>query len=832
MMTQSMANLVLAQAAAASESLRLGDPGVEFGFAYPLPAWAWALVVSAALGIAALSYHRLEGALWGRAAMALLRAITLVALVVLLCGPRLAKPNETEEKDWVLALVDRSGSLAIPDAPGQGAQREAREAQLRRELEQAAPAWKKLSGERVVKWIGFDAGAYELPVDAATGMPRLDEPGGRRTDIERAIDQALRKAAARPVSGIVLLSDGRSVSEPSKALVRRLEAEKVPVFVLPLGSAEPVGDVAITRTEAPRSAFMNDLVPVQVELEHTPEIEAARAAGRASVVELVDQSTGAVLDTREVDWDAAAAAETAAGGATGTGSTRQRLTLTGKPTAVGAGRWSIRVRGSGDEPDMIAENNTAEVAIELVDRPLRVALFDGYPRWEYRYLTSLLVRESSIASTIMLLAPGRRYVQEGTVVLDNLPRTPEQWAQFDVIIMGDVVPGVFTADQMEQIKRRVAVGGAGLIWIAGESAVPERWRGAPLADLLPISLSDSGASAGGDSSGVRGEIGRFEGPVVVRPTPAADRLGVLRLSEREVDGGFWPRELSDPATGWSQLFWVQRIAPRDVKAAVEVLATATPIEGDTGSTGPAVLSMRFGAGRSLYVATDEIWRWRYGRGEPYTERFWLQLIRLLGRESLTRSGRPAAIEATPARAEVGQTVRVVLTLLDQALVEGRAPSLPVRIVPTGDAAAAVELTLRPEDGTPDAAAAGAGATRTYAGTWLADRPGTFAIEATDPLLSPGGGRTLRTEVDVRLSDDELRVTATDHDLLARLAEQTGGQVLSPGGLSKAAELLPNRRVRISGEPEVRTLWDRPWVLGLMMALITLEWVGRRLLRLA
>ena len=77
--------------------------------------------------------------------------------------------------------------------------------------------------------------AYELkaPTEAAAGMPvELADPVGRRTDLNRAIEQALKKAAARPLSGVVVLSDGRSIDEPSRALLRRLEAEKIPVFTV------------------------------------------------------------------------------------------------------------------------------------------------------------------------------------------------------------------------------------------------------------------------------------------------------------------------------------------------------------------------------------------------------------------------------------------------------------------------------------------------------------------------------------------------------------------------------------------------------------------------
>lgn len=804
------------------DALSPDQSGVEWAFAHPIPAWAWALIATGACVLGYLAYRRLEGSRPARVALGALRTLLLLVLVLLLSGPRLIKPNETEEKDWVLVLVDRSLSMTIPDAP-MGAERVLREQQLRTALEASRPMWATLGAERVVVWLGFDSGVFDLdtpgPARAgapgASAIPELADPIGRKTDLDKALEQALKRGAARPISGVVLLSDGRSLSEPGKQLMRRLEAEKVPVFSVALGSPDAVADLSVVKVESPRSAFVDDPVPVQVEIARTPP-SAAAGTDAQSVVELVDEPTGSVLDTREIDWSEQSTASDTQD------QSRRRLTLTPKSSSPGATKWRVRVRPKAGGADLISDNNQSDVAIELVDRPLRVALFDGYPRWEYRYLTSLIRRERSMSSVIMLLAAGRRYLQEGSIILDALPTSAKEWNEFDVIVMGDVLPGVFTSEQLEQVKQRIALGGAGLVWIAGESATPAQWRSTPLADLLPIT---SGETA-------QGSIDTFAGPVLVKPTPLAERLGVLRLSDQPVNGLYWPPALSDAAAGWPLLYWMQQIDPKSLKPTAEVIATAfRPDEGEA-SASPAVLSMRFGAGRVIYVATDEIWRWRYGRGELLPERFWLQIIRLLGRESLSRSGRAAMIEATPASAEVGQPVRISVTLLDQALVDSAPQSVQARVVRSGaagqgEAASGVELMLTPDAGQQ----ASPGGARSYSGTWVPDQAGKFRAEAPDAALSPGGGNLLATPIDVWLPDDELRQPQTNHPLLARLAQASGGKVIAPEQMAQLPKLLPNRKVRVSGEPDVDTLWDSPLSLIVVLGLLTLEWIGRRLLRL-
>ncbi|MBK7405796.1 MAG: hypothetical protein IPJ41_14540 [Phycisphaerales bacterium] len=68
--------------------------------------------------------------------------------------------------------------------------------------------------------------------------------------------------------------------------------------------------------------------------------------------------------------------------------------------------------------DLLPRNNEQGVGSELVDEPLRVAYFDGYPRWEYRFVSrTCWVQRNPSSRSVMLLATDRRYIQEGNVGL-------------------------------------------------------------------------------------------------------------------------------------------------------------------------------------------------------------------------------------------------------------------------------------------------------------------------------------------------------------------------------------------------------------------------------
>jgi hypothetical protein len=107
---------------------------------------------------------------------------------------------------------------------------------------------------------------------------------------------------------------------------------------------------------------------------------------------------------------------------------------------------------------------------------------------------------------------------------------------------------------------------------------------------------------------------------------------------------------------------------------------------------------------------------------------------------------------------------------------------------------------------------------------------------TDALVAQAAGpQGVTAEVEVFLADDELRRPEADHALLAEIAGQTraaGGAVLSDRTLADLPQLLPKREVRIPGITQEHTFWDTPLAFLAVLFLLTLEWVFRRLLRLA
>ena len=779
------------------QDLPVGAEGLRLVWERPFPGWVWLIIVSACVGVAIWSYSRLDAERRLRGGLASIRAILLLVLAICISGPMLELPRERVEPDWVAVLVDRSRSMQVRDGDqtAQG-ERSRREEVLQGILSDAGQPWREPGDSRRILWLGFDEGVSQLESRASDGEPEgspvvVGEPNGWRTRIGTALEETLRRTTGRPLAGIVVISDGRTEEPPDRDLVRRLIGSAAPVQVIPLGASSPVGDAAIGDIEAPRRAFSRDAVPVVVRLDNRGRRESVR-------VELVDEESGAILDSSDIELDGE--------------SDRVDAVLTARPDASGkvlegSRRWTIRI--TGDE-DLVPENDVTSFQIDLVDRPLRVLYIEGGPRWEYRYLKNLLVREPSIESSVMLLSADRDFSQEGNTPLARLPRDASEFGRFDLIILGDLPSGFLTDGRQDAIREVVERRGGGLILLGGSRSMPGTWEQSVLADLIPFS--------GGF------DLDRRSEPVMARPTETASRLGVMRLAdvdedmETEIDG--WPIDLSDPTYGWSQLQWVQRIDPERLKPTAEVLANVVSVEGDIQDETPLVITMRFGAGQVLYVATDEIWRWRYGRGERLYERFWVQLLRLLGREAV-ESDLPVRLTVGPDRVEMGRPVLVTVDLLDASLGITTPETVLVEAVDEQDAIVrTIELSASGE--------------ASWTGSWIPDRLGSVEHRIAEwSLASLVGDHSAMVEV-VR-PDDELRMADADHDLLAAIAEETGGSVhdigLEAGSvLDRVHEALPNRAV-ITEIPLRERIWTSPLFFLVILLLVTLEWSGRRLGRL-
>ncbi len=77
-------------------------------------------------------------------------------------------------------------------------------------------------------------------------------------------------------------------------------------------------------------------------------------------------------------------------------------------------------------------------------------------------------------------------------------------------------------------------------------------------------------------------------------------------------------------------FWTELPVPHSLVNVRSLPGSEVLVEADVaGRVYPAMVTRMSGAGRVLYLAFDETWRWRYKAADTWHQRIWNQLARFV-----------------------------------------------------------------------------------------------------------------------------------------------------------------------------------------------------------
>src|SRR5262249_55561981 len=144
---------------------------------------------------------------------------------------------------------------------------------------------------------------------------------------------------------------------------------------------------------------------------------------------------------------------------------------------------------AGQRPVTAAEQ---ERVIHVADlQQIRVLYLEGRPRYEYRFVKTLLERElardkaaKSVALRTLLFDADKGFEKVDESAQADFPTENELFG-FNVVIVGDVAPEQLGERAMRQLVEFVRRGG-GLLFVAGEDYNPRAYRDTPLAAVLPL----------------------------------------------------------------------------------------------------------------------------------------------------------------------------------------------------------------------------------------------------------------------------------------------------------------------------------------------------------
>lgn len=753
--------------------------------------WLAAGVVVLVMGLLVAGYLKSPLRGWRRLAALLCKLAALALLALCLLDPQWTRSQPKKGENEVVVLVDTSASLDLAEAPG--AQTRAAHVQTALAAGDDDAAWIKALGEDF-RLRFMTAGQQTASVPHFRGL-KFD---GTRSDFCRTLTSL--RAGGSSLAAVVVVSDGNATD----AAAWKAETGGAPIFTVLAGDKAPQPDLSIIETSVATSPFED--APVTI----TARVAGNGMKGRGATLTAFDVQ-GKPMASEKVSTDA---------------STPQTIRLrlpTAKP-GVSFQRLELKSEGAVEATQA---NNTRLLAADRGAGPYRVLYVSGRPNWEYKFLRRAISADEDIQMPALVRIAKRepkfewrgragesvnplfrgfggkdneeaqRYDQPVIIRLgtrdakeltDGFPKAAEDlFAEFRAIILDDIEAQFFTQEQMHLIERFVSERGGALLMLGGQ----ECYRGGgyehtPVGRMLPVYLDQTSTA----------------------PVVADARLNLTREGWLEP----WMRLRTDRAEDEKRLATMtafQSVNPAfSIKPGASVLATVA----DAQNSYPAVAVQRFGEGRVASVLIGDLWRWGLHDEDSHKDmdRLWRQLMRWLVVDVADVITFAAETDAAD-REHLKLSVRV----RDRAFKA------------SSDAIVKIEVTQ--PDGSisqlfaePSLKEAGL-----FEAEFFASKPGNY--RATAIVEDAEKRAQLGTKAAGWTHDplaEEFAQLEPNRGLMRRVAQDTGGQMLSLDELGRLPEILKNIRVPV--EVTLATpLWHTPWVFAVILLLLLAEWLLRR-----
>jgi hypothetical protein len=706
------------------------------------------------------------------------------------------------------------------------------------------------------------------------------------TNLPDVVSTLVSREAAQVLQGIIILSDGRSTVLSAQTLddaKARAEKAKVPLFAVAVGEDRPQIRIRLTDLQAPEQVRPDDSFMVRAMAEGeglagqpaNVTLEVTKPSGEKQTLNPNNRADQPLLFRPAEPPQAQADFEINQPG--------------------DEGEWKLTAKIPRDKRETTSGTVHASdpVTVHVVKRPLRVLLFAGAPNRDYQFLRSLFVREMdrhraevSIflqgSGDIVQDVPPERLLRHFPNFLggeDSKVTAEERYydlSRYDLIVAFDPDWTQLAPESLSLLEKWVGTHAGGLIMVGGPVNTYQLARGVnfdklkPVLDLSPVIFEDSRVQ------GVGSERSTSE-PWRLHFPGASPDLTFLKLDEAGPDAlagweDFFAGKAAGDAAGSGNPHGFYSFYPlKGVKPNATVIATFSDPAARLadGKEQPYLVSMPYGNGRVLYIGSGETWRLREHR-DVFHERFWTKLARYAGSGNLSRTTKNGYI-SMGSSFRAGQYVPITARLFGRDLTPLGRSEHPVAQVRGPQDAKPVSVDLLPK------AVQAADSEGWFEGRYLPRDPGIYTISIPVPTTA----EILTRKFSVKESNPEQDNTRPDFTSLYTLAsdadsifaridphlkarvepelERTNGPLRS--GLTgsqrplrlyfdlKAAEVIPlcmvtEKKTQKSRGP-IQDIWDdgpvvrsgdpplkMSWALVIIVALLSTEWLVRKLLKLA
>jgi hypothetical protein len=597
-------------------------------------------------------------------------------------------------------------------------------------------------------------------------------PDGTASDIITACRDLLNRyrADGRLLTGILLLSDGRQVPTADAASMTALaRARETPIHTVTLGGPLPRRDLAVSFRCARTIAFIGQ------EARVTVDVTAAGFDPLRLDVQLTTPD-GTLIATQPVSLDA------------GTASASAVFTLT--PDTKGHVPYVVSLAARPGEQNI--QNNTDRAALLVLDQKIRVLTVEGVPHWDSKFLLQLLHNQPNIEVTSLYrltadrffrVTPGRQQAEDASEA--DFPDGDDALGRYDLIIFGKGVEYFLTPVRIERLRRFLRDQGGGVLFARGR---PYSREFPELAAIEPLTWGAHSGQSGRLKPLVAGtEAGLFGDTLPAAADPVWNRLPPLQDMHRAAE-----------------------LSPFTL-----VLAEAVA-ETETAAT-PLILARRVGKGLVVTINAGDFWKWDFfpdvKESRDMYASLWSQLVQWMVTYAEFLPGESGSLKLSPAAVRPGEPVRATIQFRSGTTANSEVPLLRIR-----NSEGEVVLELQPAVNAADPNRRDAFFTLETAGDYLAD------------VLAPGTNQPITPRVALRVlpPPTETDNPDADADFMRRLAEQSGGQTVTPETLNDTvAQLRPENRLIPLERAIWQPFWNRAWLLLLTALFFSIEWFARR-----
>jgi uncharacterized membrane protein len=615
----------------------------------------------------------------------------------------------------------------------------------------------------------------EKPVDLQH-LSSSNKRGGE-TRIGDCLRAALRETRGMPIGGIVLITDGRqNAGEDAVQVAQLFKSQRVPVYTVGIGDPSEPKDFEVT-VEGP------DMILPDDQSEVTALI---RYKGYTGV---------STIKVEMKDGDRVVASEDVKLGKPGE---KTPIPLRFKESKPGKYTYTVRIPEQPGE--LRSDNNVVTYNFQVVDKKVKVLYVEGQdlPRYEYRYLKNAMRRDHTTEVDVLLATADGTFIWDGTdgkTPLEQFPMNKKEISDFDVVILGDINPVIFTNEQINLIRDFVRDGG-GLIMIAGEHFAPSEYTQGAWAEMLPVVPQRAAFQT---------PEGGFQETFPIELTDEGRKLAWTHLDPDEnINRDVWdklPRQ-----------YWYY---PLKKKKSYATTIAVHPFDKDEDNNKmPLIVTAPYGAGRTMFIGIDGLWRWRYGVGDRYHYRFYNQAIRHLSMAKRLGGQKRFYLGVDRNLAAIGDKLVLTAIVKDENQKEITSETVIIH-----------GKTPKGEDFMTELRK-------------VHDRPGNYESNYI-PLLQGDYTVWLKddNQPDVHQSEVSFKVEKPqlefenprmDEELLQNIAKAggEGGQYFTIDRVREVPPKIQPKEERVPRETPIN-LWDNWAIFALFTVLITLEWVLRK-----